>query len=117
MSAVTAVEGTLVIHLRDWDRLLAEKPRFTIGSGYRQGQRQLISIYIWDFQKLWQPSTLEIVFLELEDDLVRPRSYTLPFCPIPSDVLLKSMRDVGFTDINRHEFEDSGWYMLRATKE
>ena len=117
MSAVTAVEGTLVIQLRDWDRLLAEKPRFTIGSAHRQGQRQLIPIYLWDLQKLWQPSNLEVIFLELEGDLVRPRSYTLPFCPIPSDALLKSIRDAGFTDVNRHELEDSGWYTLRATKE
>jgi hypothetical protein len=117
MSAVTAVEGTLVIHLRDWDRLLAEKPRFTIGSTHRQGQRQLIPLYIWDLQKLWQPSNLEIVFLELEGDLVRTRSYTLPFCPIPSDALSKSIHDAGFTDVNRHELEDSGWYILCATKE
>jgi hypothetical protein len=117
MSAVTAVKGTLVIQLRDWDRLLAEKPRFTVGSAHCQGQRQLIPIYLWDLQKLWQPCNVEIVFLELEGDLVHPRSYTLPFCPIPSDALLRSIRDAGFKDVSRHGLEDSGWYTLRATKE
>ncbi len=115
MFAVTAVGGVLVINLRDWEGLLAEKPRLTVGSVRRQGERRLIPMYMWNLRGMWLPSDVEIVFLELDGDVARTRSYSLPFCPIPSDDLVRSSRDAGFAQVDRYSLED-GWYAIRATK-
>jgi ubiquinone/menaquinone biosynthesis C-methylase UbiE len=115
MFAVTAAGGVLIIQLRDWDGLLSEKPRLTVGAVRRQGEHRLIPIYIWNLLGMWQPSNVEIVFLELEGDLVRTRSYSLPFCPIPSDDLMRSIQDAGFAEVDRYSLGD-GWYAIQATK-
>ncbi len=115
MFAVTAVGGVLVIQLRDWDGLLAKKPRLTVGTVRREGEHRLIPMYIWNLRGMWLVSDVEIVFLELEGDVARTRSYSLPFCPIPSDDLLRSIRDAGFAQVDRYSLED-GWYAIHATK-
>lgn len=115
MFAVTAIGGVLVIQLRDWDGLLAEKPRVTVGAVCRQGEHRMIPMYIWNLRGMWLPSDLEIVFLELDGDVVRTHSYSLPFCPIPSDDLIRSIREAGFAQVDRYSLED-GWYAIHATK-
>jgi ubiquinone/menaquinone biosynthesis C-methylase UbiE len=115
MFAVTAVGGVLFIQLRDWDGLLLEKPRLTVEPVRRQGEHRLIPMYIWNLRGMWLPGDVEIVFLELDGDVVRTRSYSLPFCPIPSDDLMRSIRDAGFAQVDRYSLED-GWYAIHATK-
>lgn len=116
MSTVLSAGGTLAIQTRDWDRLLAEKPRFTVGNLLHRGDHHLIPMYIWSLRGMWQQSSVEIVFLELVGDVVQPRSYTLPMWPIPFDHLMHAVADAGLTGIERRGRGDGRWYALLAKK-
>jgi SAM-dependent methyltransferase len=116
MAAVLSGGGTLAIETRDWERLVAEKPRFTVGRLRCYEGRQLIPVYIWDVEGMWQPSKVEILFLELEGETVRHRSYVLPMQPIPYDDLSRSLEEAGLRLLGREPAMNEGRYVLLASK-
>jgi hypothetical protein len=116
MAAVLARGGTLAVEIRDWERLVATKPRFTVGQLRCHDRRNVIPIYIWDVQGMWRASRVDILFLELEGDSVHYRSHELPMYPIPYDDLVKSLGDVGLQLRGRQAAADEGRYVLLATK-
>lgn len=115
MAAVLAEGGTLAVETRDWERLVAEKPRFTVGQLRSHEGRQVIPLYVWDVSGMWQLSTVEILFLELEGENVRYRSHALPFWPIPYGDLAEALDEAGLRVLGR-EPGDEGRYVLLATK-
>jgi hypothetical protein len=116
MAAALARGGTLAVEIRDWERLVATKPRFTVGQLRCHDQRNVIPTYIWDVRGMWQASKVEILFLELQGDSVHYRSHELPMYPIPYDDLVKSLGDVGLQLRGRQAAADEGRYVLLATK-
>lgn len=97
--------GLLVLDTRNWEKLRAERPRFTtLGTRIRNGIR-CIPLYVWNFpSQLEEEHLIEVVLIFEEEERVHQRHYSITYHPFQYAELCNRLREAGLTDI-QSDFE------------
>ncbi len=108
-------KGLLVLDSRNWEKLHAEKPRFTtFGVRVRNGVR-CIPLYVWNFPCQWQDEHLiEVVLIFEEDGRVYQRHYSITYHQISHLELCDRLKEVGFKNIQSDFKKDKYSYIIKA---
>ena len=109
--------GSLIVDTRNWEKLLAERIRFTnFGPRERNGKR-CIPVYVWTFPETKDgPVLVEVVLPIEEDGEVSLRSYPIEYYPFRAEELLNRMKAAGFVDVETDYSPDNTGYEVTGQK-
>lgn len=109
--------GRLLIGTRNWEKLLAEKVRWSsVGPRHRDGKR-CVPLYSWTFPRAKGKSlTVEVVFPVEQDRKVSVSAYAVEYYPFGVESLLRRLRRVGFNEIQSNYTPNAGHYKVTCRK-
>ena len=109
--------GLLIVDTRNWEKLLAERIRFTnFGPRERNGQR-CIPIYVWTFPETKDGPVLVEVVLPIEaDGKVSLKTYPITYYPFGLEGILDRMKSAGFVDVETDYSEDKTGYHVTGRR-
>ena len=99
MRAVMREGGTLIIDSRNWEKLYAERVRFThFGMRERTGVH-CIPLYVWNFGREFNESlVVEVVLVFEQQGTVRLQTYNITYQPFRHEQLLALLQQAGFSN-------------------
>jgi glycine/sarcosine N-methyltransferase len=100
MRAVLREGGRLVIESRNWEKLHADRVRFTnFGLQERAGLR-CIPLYVWNFgREFHEPLVVEVVFVFEQQGKVRLQTYDIAYQPFHTEQLHSLLEQAGFSNL------------------
>jgi len=109
--------GLLLLSIRDYDVLLAERPRATPVQVYdgSDGEGQRAVFQVWEWEPDGRTYIMHQFILNQEGDDWRTTHLTTQLRAIPRKDLTRSLHGAGFTDIAWHMPKDSGYYQPIVT--
>jgi len=117
MRAVMRAGGRLVLDTRNWEKLLAERVRFThFGLRSRAGA-QCIPVYAWTFPpRCGDPVVVEVVLVFEHGGEVSLRVYPITYYPFRVKELLERLAAAGFTDLETDYAPEREVYRVWASR-
>ena len=109
--------GLLVLDTRNWDKLLAERIRFThFGARQRYGKR-CVPLYVWTFpEKSSGPVTVEVLLPIEADGVVALKVFEIVYHPFRSEELMERLQCAGFVAAELTYTADRSAYTVSARK-
>jgi glycine/sarcosine N-methyltransferase len=106
-------EGLLLVSIRDYNRLLHDKPRATMPDVYDDGKR--IVFQVWNWRK--DGVTYGVDYFILSDNEGQWETFhqTMVYRALPKGELIDVLRAVGFSDIRWHTPEETGYFQPIVT--
>jgi len=100
MRAVLREGGLLVVESSNWEKLYADRVRFThLGLRERAGMR-CIPLYVWNFGREFQEAmVVEVVLVFEQQGKIRLQTYDIAYQPFRSGELHSLLLQAGFTDL------------------
>ena len=105
--------GLLLVSIRDYDRLLHERPRATMPDVHDNGKRVVFQIWNWQTDGL----TYGVDYFILRDHAGQWETFhqTMAFRALPKGELIDVLGVVGFSDIRWHTPEETGYFQPIVT--
>lgn len=105
----------LVLDTRNWEKVLAERVRFTwLGVRQRDGKR-CVPVYVWTFPRgPGEPVVIEVVLVFEQDEKVWLKTYPIAYYPFRVEELTRRLADAGFCDIQADCAKDRDAYNVAA---
>jgi SAM-dependent methyltransferase len=100
MRAVLREGGSLIIDSLNWEKLYADRVRFTpFGLRERAGTR-CIPLYVWNFgREFHEPLVVEVVLVFEQRGEVRLQTYDIAYQPFHTEQLLSLLKQAGFGNL------------------
>jgi len=107
--------GSLILDTRNWEKICAEKTRFsTLGPRIRNGHRCVI-LYVWNYPKRrTDPHTIEVVMIFETDGRLTVRNYPITYYPFRFQELIRRLKAAGFGSFQTNYTRKLGDYFIRA---
>lgn len=100
MRAVIREGGSLVIESRNWEKLYADRIRFTHFGLHERGGTRCIPLYIWNFgRELHETLVIEVVLVFEQQGKVRIKTYDTAYQPFRAEQLLSLLQQAGFSNL------------------
>jgi SAM-dependent methyltransferase len=118
MRAVLREGGLLVIESRNWEKLYADRVRFThFGLRERAGIR-CIPLYVWNFgREFHEPVVVEIVLVFEQQGKVRLQTYDIAYHPFRTEQLHSLLQQAGFSNLKTDWTPQANSYRVVASVE
>jgi SAM-dependent methyltransferase len=107
--------GLLLVSLRDYDRLLQEKPQATMPAVYDGPDGKRVVFQVWNWQADGPLYRVDYFILRDEPGEWQMFHQTMVYRALPRDELTDVLRDVGFSDIRWHMPEETGYFQPIVT--
>ena len=116
MRAVLREGGLLVIESRNWEKLYADRVRFThFGLRERAGIR-CIPLYVWNFgREFHEPLVVEVVLVFEQQGKVRLQTYDIAYQPFRTGQLHSLLQQAGFSNLKTDWTSQANSYRVVAT--
>jgi SAM-dependent methyltransferase len=113
--AVLAQDGCLVLDTRNWQKLLAEKVRFTtLGPRERDGKR-CIPLNVQTFpERDGDPVVIEVLLIFEQDGKAWLKSHPITYYPFRVAELIGRLEAAGFCDVEIDYEDDKDSYAVTA---
>jgi SAM-dependent methyltransferase len=115
MGSKLNVAGLLLVSLRDYDRLLQEKPQATMPAVYDGPEGKRVVFQVWDWPADGPVYRVHYFLLREERGEWQTFHQTTVYRALLRDELTNVLRDVGFSDIRWHLSEETGYFQPIAT--
>jgi SAM-dependent methyltransferase len=115
MRAVLREGGRLVIESRNWEKLHADRVRFThFGLRERAGIR-CIPLYVWNFgREFHEPLLVEVVLVFEQQGKVRLQTYEIAYQPFHTEQLHSLLQQAGFSNLTTDWTSQANSYRVVA---
>jgi len=114
---ITKESGKVIIHTRNWDKLLKENQRYKSLPVREYKGKKYIPVYIWNFSDFDERSYVEILFIEIvKDGDTSCIPFKLDFVPFTHMDFIKRVRNVGFEITYDSYKENNDFYYIIAEK-
>lgn len=113
---VTRPGGHVVIHLRHWEKLHAERRVVQVANRVRtRGGRRCVMLYAWEVpDRLDQEHVAHIVFLFEDGDRVEPHEYRVSLLPVTVAELRERLELAGLREVGTDFAETADDYVVIA---
>ena len=108
-------KGLFVASIRDYDRLLAEKPSFVAMNPGGTHEEEVIVFQIWDWSKESDTYLLRLFMMSQAAGEWRVKEIRTRYRAIRRNELTAALESVGFVGITWHEPEQSGYFQPIVT--
>ena len=109
--------GLLIVETRNWEKLLAERIRFTNFAPRERNGKRCLPVYVWTFPETKDdPVLVEVVFPIEADGKVLLKAYPITYYPFGFEDILDRMKSAGFVDIETDYSEDKAEYRIIGRK-
>jgi hypothetical protein len=117
MRAVLREGGSLIIDSLNWEKVYAERVRFTdFGLKERAGTR-CIPLYVWNFgREFHEPLVVEVVLVFEQQGKVRLQTYDIAYQPFHAEQLLSLLRQAGFSNLQTNWTSQAHSYRVVAER-
>ena len=115
MSSRLNGDGLLLVSIRDYDRLLQEKPRATTPAVYDGPDGKRIVFQVWNWQMDGQTYGVDYFVLRPQAHQWRTFHQTMVYRALPRAELTEVLREVGLSDIRWHAPEETGYFQSIVT--
>jgi SAM-dependent methyltransferase len=117
MRSVLEEDGLLVIDTRNWEKLLAERPRYTHFGPRIRGGKRCVPIYAWHWLADGGKTLCVDVILPVEQDgKVDLRVYPITYCAFRLADLEARLAEAGFAVQENSYSKECGEYRVVAKK-
>lgn len=100
MRAVLREGGRLVIESLNWEKLHADRVRFTHFGLRERGGIRCIPLYVWNFgYEFHEPLVVEVVLVFEQQGKVRLQTYEIAYQPFHTEQLHSLLEQAGFSDL------------------
>ena len=114
---VLKIGGKLVVHSRNWEKVLDKRQRYDTLPVREYNNKKYIPVYSWNLNGFNQKSSVDILFIEIkEDQNTNYNKFNLEFVPFAYLDLINRLRDTGFQVIRDNYKEDNDFYHIVAEK-
>ncbi|MFW6377705.1 MAG: class I SAM-dependent methyltransferase [bacterium] len=110
-------DGKVVIHTRNWEKILKDNKRYQSLPVREYNNRKYIPMYIWNLSGFNQKSYVDILFIEIrEDETTSHTSFRLDFVPFSHIDLIDRLKTTGFEISYDNYNEKNDFYYVVAGK-
>ncbi|MBN1344297.1 MAG: class I SAM-dependent methyltransferase [Phycisphaerae bacterium] len=107
--------GTLVVDSRNWEKILAERERFTVMRSKERGSRRCVPLYVWSIPADWHERlTIEVVLIFEEGGETSVRSHAITYYPFRHEALMERLERVGFGEVETDYRAGAASYRVSA---
>jgi SAM-dependent methyltransferase len=108
--------GRVVIHLRNWEKLHAERRIVQVANRVRtRGGRRCVVLYAWEVpDRLDVEHIAHIVFVFENDDRIEPHEYRISLLPVTLGELRERLRLAGLRELGTDFSETADEYVVIA---
>lgn len=109
--------GHVVIHLRNWEKLHAERRIVQVANRVRtRGGRRCVVFYAWEVpDRLDQEHIAHVVFVFEDSDRIEPHEYRVPLLPVTLGELRERLQLAGLREISTDFSQTADDYVVIAT--
>ena len=113
LSKLLKPKGTLVIEIRNWDKIIEENKKYTVYDKVSYKDKDYIPLYHWNLNGMEREAKIEILFQEISsDDKVTLYPSDLNFTPFTYDSLIEMMGNLNLK-ITTDTFDmQNDWYFI-----
>jgi glycine/sarcosine N-methyltransferase len=113
---MTRPGGHVVVHLRNWERLHAERQIVQVATRARtRGGRRCVVLYAWEVpERLDQAHIAHIVFLFEDGDRIEPHEYRISLFPVTLGELRERLELAGLREVGTDFAETADQYVMIA---
>lgn len=108
-------DGLLVASIRDYDRLLAEKPSFEGANVQGASEREVITFQVWDWSRKSDTYLVRLFIMTRTPSGWQVREIRTRYRAIRRKEVTLALESAGFTKIAWHEPERSGFFQPIVT--
>ncbi len=110
-----ADNGLFIASIRDYDRLLAEKPSFMGANLQGASEREVMTFQVWDWSKESGTCLIRLFIMSRTQDGWQVREFKTRYRAIRRKELTLALESAGFTRIAWHTPEQSGYFQPVVT--
>jgi len=107
--------GTLLLSVRDYDALIADKPRFNSQHVQDRDDGRRIVFQLWDWEDCGRRYRVHQFLIRQEDGDYRINHFETRLRALQRDELLSAVRAAGYAQVRWHVPEESGYYQPIVT--
>jgi SAM-dependent methyltransferase len=115
MAAKLRPRGLFLTSLRDYDRLMVERPRVEGPRVVDDADGRRIAFQVWDWAEDGRQYALHQLLLRRSEDGWRTEHFRAPYRALPRANLDAALRQAGLVDIRWHEPEATGFFQPIVT--
>lgn len=125
MDAHIKCGGYLYLDIRNWTKILAEKPRFYIYNPFFHGPHRINLVQCWDYNAD-ETVTFNLLYtFEENNRIFQKEIFQERYYPLPKELLLRKLEDMGYEAVEQRNFpacvdggkpESWDWFCLMARK-
>jgi glycine/sarcosine N-methyltransferase len=108
-------DGLVLVSIRDYDRLLQEKPPATMPTVYDGPEGKRVIFQIWEWEPDGRTYRVHYFILRVREGQWQTFHQTMVYRALPRDELTNTLRDVGFSDIRWHMPDETGYFQPIVT--
>ena len=107
-----------IVDSRNWEKVLAERPRFQALTARKRGGVRCLPLYVWSLPDKWgEPVVIEIVLIFEEGDRTSCRSHRFTYYPFRVGELIARLKAAGFIEVETDYSETKDLYSVTACRE
>ena len=108
-------DGQLVLDTRNWEKLLAERTRFTHYAPRVRNGKRCIPLYVWNFPlTVGEPIHVEVVLPIEQAGKAELHSYSVAYHPFTFQELEARLEEAGFTTVSSNYSQHCAEYQVLA---
>jgi glycine/sarcosine N-methyltransferase len=111
----TAPDGLLLASIRDYDRILAERPRAELPRVFDDPEGRRIVFQVWDWDADSRSYTLSLFILRQNGDAWHTIHHATRYRALPRHELTAALQAAGFSDVRWLMPEAGGYYQPLVT--
>ena len=112
MAEMLKKEGSLVVAVRNWERIVKENPRFWVLESRLQKNKRLTPIYVWNLNGMSERATIELLFVVDDGGETSFETHTISLRPFPREELVEAFRAANLVEIQVISEKDDDWYWV-----
>lgn len=126
MAALVKPGGYVYFDTRNWDKILAERPRFYTYNPNFVDSTRINLVQVWDYLPDGAMDFNLLFTFEKENRIVQRETFVEHYYPLPRELLLAALRNAGCSHIRQMPYptqftqisaEDASWYCVLAKKD
>lgn len=125
MDSLVRPGGYLYFELRNWDKILRDRPRFYLYSPFFNGDTRINLVQVWDYHEDGSMTFNLLYTFEKDNRVFQKEIFEEHYHPIGREIMLDKLKAMNYSDIRVLNYpsqfskippEDADWYCVVAQK-
>lgn len=125
MDRLVKAGGYLYYEIRNWDKILRDKPRFYLYSPFFDGETRINLVQVWDYHQDGSMTFNLLYTFEKDNRVFQKEIFEEHYHPIGKEMMLDKLKAMNYSDIQVLNYpsqfpkippEDADWYCVAAQK-